>query len=120
MARSPEEVVRRYKELAEIERGFRALKSSLMLRPLFHWTEDRIRAHVFLCVLALQIERLMRSRLSSVSVRKAVEQLRRIKAGDLRVGGVTTKTLTRVTPEQLNLLKSLDVPPPRVAKVEGL
>jgi len=42
----PEEIVRRYKELAEIERGFRALKSSLMLRPFYHWTEDRIRAHV--------------------------------------------------------------------------
>lgn len=49
----PEEVIQRYKELAEIERGFRALKSTLELRPLNHWTEKRIRAHVFLCILAL-------------------------------------------------------------------
>jgi transposase len=117
---SPEEIVRRYKELAEIERGFRALKSSLMLRPVYHWTEDRIRAHVFLCVLALQIERLMRNRLQSVSVRKAIDRLRQIKAGELRVGGVTTRTMTRATEEQQNLFKFLDVPLPRIAKAEAL
>jgi transposase len=115
-----EEIVHRYKELAEIERGFRALKSSLLLRPLYHWTEDRIRAHVFLCVLALQIERLMRTRLPSISVRKAIEQLRRIKAGELRIGRVTTKALTRTSDEQLNLFKSLDVAPPRLAAAESL
>jgi len=116
----PEEIVRRYKELAEIERGFRALKSSLMLRPVYHWTEDRIRAHVFLCVLALQIERLMRNRLQSVSVRKAIDRLRQIKAGELRVHGVTTRKLARATEEQQNLLKFLDVPLPRIAKAEAL
>ena len=115
-----EEIVRRYKELAEIERGFRALKSSLMLRPVYHWTEDRIRAHVFICVLALQIERLMRKRLQAVSVRKAIDRLRRIKAGELRVNGVTTKTLIRATEEQQNLFKSLDVPLPRIAKAKAL
>jgi transposase len=116
----PEEIVRRYKELAEIERGFRALKSTLMLRPVYHWTEDRIRAHVFICVLALQIERLMRKRLQVVSVRKAIDRLRRIKAGELRVSGVTTKTLTRTTEEQQNLFKFLDVPLPRIAKAKAL
>lgn len=116
----PEEVVRRYKELAEIERGWRALKSSLMLRPLYHWTEDRIKAHVFLCVLALQIERLMRRRLQSISVDKAIDRLRRIKTGELRLGGVTTRSLTRTTEEQLNLFKSLDIPPPRMTKTGAL
>jgi transposase len=117
---SPEEVVHRYKELAEIERGWRALKSTLLLRPVHHWTEDRIKAHVFICVLALQIERLMNRRLKSISVRKAIDRLRQIKAGELRVGGVTTKTLMRVTEEQQNLFKSLDVPPPRFANAESL
>ncbi|HEX9595342.1 MAG TPA: IS1634 family transposase, partial [Anaerolineales bacterium] len=54
-----EEIVKRYKELAEIERGWRALKSSLLLRPVYHWTEPRIRAHIFICALALQLERWM-------------------------------------------------------------
>ncbi|MDI6800414.1 MAG: IS1634 family transposase, partial [Actinomycetota bacterium] len=55
MTLAAEEVVSRYKELAEIERGWRALKSTLLLRPVYHWTEKRILAHVFICVLALQL-----------------------------------------------------------------
>ena len=58
-----EEVVRRNKELAEIERGWRCLKSALLLRPVHHWTERRMRAHIFVCVLALQVERCLRQRL---------------------------------------------------------
>jgi transposase len=76
----PKEVIRRYKELAEIERGWRALKSSLLLRSVPHWTERRIRAYVFLCILALQIERWMRKSRRSVSPQMAVDLLRRIKA----------------------------------------
>jgi transposase len=37
-----EEIVKRYKEMAEIERDLRTLKSSLLLRPVYHWTEPRI------------------------------------------------------------------------------
>lgn len=116
----PEDAVRRYKELAEIERGWRALKSSLMLRPVFHWTEERIKAHIFICVLALQIERLMRNRLQSVSVRKAIDRLRQIKAGEMKINGVKTRTLTRATEEQQNLFKFLELPAPRMARAESL
>jgi transposase len=51
------EVIRRYKELTDIERAFRTLKSSLEIRPIYHWTDRRIQAHVFICVVALQIGR---------------------------------------------------------------
>ncbi|MEQ7007684.1 hypothetical protein ABN028_16030 [Actinopolymorpha sp. B17G11] len=46
-----------YKNLLEAERGFRDLKSSLLLRPIFHRLEHRIRAHVLLCWLALLLTR---------------------------------------------------------------
>ena len=69
-----------------------------------------------LCVLALQIERLMRNRLQSVSVRKAIDRLRRIKAGEMEVNGVKTHTLTRTTEEQQNLFKFLEIPTPRMAR----
>jgi transposase len=107
----PKEVNRRYKELAEIERGWRALKSSLLLRPVRHWTERRIRAHVFLCVLALQIERWMRKSLRSVSAQKAVDVLRRIKAVTVTSPGGSSRVTTVVTAEQKDLLKQLGVPP---------
>ena len=111
LEQSPEEIVKRYKELAQIERDWRTLKSSLLLRPVYHWTEPRIRAHIFICILALQIERWMRNRLQTVSVRKALESLRRVKAGVLMVEGKEVKVAARPNPEQKELLKKLGVKP---------
>src|SRR4029079_14122941 len=48
-----EDAARGYKSLREAERGFRDLKSNLLLRPVFHRLEHRIRAHVLICWLAL-------------------------------------------------------------------
>jgi transposase len=106
-----EEIVKRYKELAEIERDWRTLKSSLLLRPVYHWTEPRIRAHIFICILALQMERWMRNRLQTVSVRAALQSLQRIKAGVLAIDGKEVKVATRPTAEQKEFLKKLGVKP---------
>jgi transposase len=107
-----EDIVLRYKELAEIERGWRSLKSTLLLRPVYHWTEKRIRAHVFICVLALQLERWMRRKLrGTASVSRAVDILRRIKAGELEVAGTRTYISTKPTIEQKQLLKAIGVRP---------
>ena len=46
------DIVRAYKQLKEVERGFRTLKGPLELRPIHHRLEDRVKAHVFLCMLA--------------------------------------------------------------------
>ncbi|WP_429886590.1 IS1634 family transposase [Geoalkalibacter halelectricus] len=105
------EIVERYKELAEIERGWRTLKSSLLLRPVYHWTERRIRAHIFICVLALQLERWMRNRLKSLSVPKALQILQQIKVGELSVNGKRVAMTTRITAEQREILNQLGVKP---------
>lgn len=57
------ETIRHYKSLAQVERAFRHLKSALDIRPIFHFRSDRIRAHVFLCMLAYLVEWEMRRRL---------------------------------------------------------
>ena len=49
---SSADVVRAYKQLKEVERGFRTLKGPLELRPIHHRLEDRVKAHVFLCTLS--------------------------------------------------------------------
>jgi len=52
-----EDTVRAYKDLARVERAFRSLKSiDLQLRPVHHWIEPRVRAHVFLCMMAYYVE----------------------------------------------------------------
>ena len=54
---SAEETVRSYKSLAEVERAFRCLKGiDLLVRPIRHRTEERVPAHIFLCVLAYYVE----------------------------------------------------------------
>ena len=51
-ALSPEDTVDAYKALAQVERAFRSTKTvDLEIRPVFHWTAPRVRAHVFLCML---------------------------------------------------------------------
>ena len=53
-----------YKSLAHVERAFRSMKTvDLNVRPIFHYTEQRVRAHVFLCMLAYYVEWHMRERL---------------------------------------------------------
>jgi transposase len=54
-----------YKSLAQVERAFRCLKTiDLHVRPIHHWNADRVRAHVFLCMLALHVEHHMRAKLA--------------------------------------------------------
>jgi hypothetical protein len=50
------DIVRSYKQLKEVERAFRSFKGPLELRPIHHRLEDRVRAHVFLCMLAYYLE----------------------------------------------------------------
>jgi hypothetical protein len=57
--------VRSYKSLASVERAFRCIKTvDLQVRPIHHWLADRVRAHVFLCMLAYYLEWHMRQRLA--------------------------------------------------------
>ncbi len=57
--------VKAYKSLARVERAFRCLKTvDLHVRPIYHWLGDRVRAHVFLCMLAYYVEWRMRVRLA--------------------------------------------------------
>ena len=59
------DAVRAYKSLARVERAFRSLKTvDLHVRPIYHWVEHRVRAHVFLCMLAYYVEWHMRGRLA--------------------------------------------------------
>ena len=75
------DTVRAYKSLARVERAFRSLKTvDLDIRPIFHWVSPRVRAHVFLCMLAYHLEWHMRQALAPMLFddheREAAEALR--------------------------------------------
>ena len=64
---NPERLVETYKSLAKVERAFRCMKTvDLSLRPIYHRNEDRIRSHVFICMLAYYVEWHMREKLRPV------------------------------------------------------
>ena len=66
-AMSAEQLVASYKSLAQVERAFRSLKSvDMQIRPVHHWREPRVRAHLFLCMLAYHVEWHMRQRLAPI------------------------------------------------------
>ena len=74
--------VRSYKSLALVERAFRCIKTvDLQVRPVHHWLADRVRAHVFLCMLAYYLEWHMRQRLAPMlfddTDKEAAEALRK-------------------------------------------
>jgi transposase len=117
---SAQELIGRYKELADIERAFRTLKSTLEIRPMYHWTEARIRAHVFLCVLALQMQRVMRVRLSksNLSVERAIQRLQTLKAGTLETPAGRTPYLATLQEKHKEVYKQLELPLPRVKDLQ--
>jgi transposase len=62
-----EATVRSYKALATVERAFRSCKTvDIEVRPVYHWNENRVRAHVFLCLLAYHLEWHMRQALTPI------------------------------------------------------
>ena len=78
---SAEQTVAAYKDLSQVEWAFRSMKSvDLKVRPIYHWKDDRIRAHVFLCMLAYYVEWHMRGELAELLFddheRESAEQTR--------------------------------------------
>ena len=86
---APAQIVARYKSLADIERGFRVLKSEIEIGPVFHRLPERIKAHASICFIALILYRVMRQRLSTadseLSPERALEQLQRIQHHQIRI-----------------------------------
>jgi len=117
---SPEQIAKAYMNLQEVERGFRYLKGQLRLRPNYHWTEKRIKAHIFVCVLALQMERYITTRLTNLglSLNKAIESLKRMKLGELDVQGRKQKMVTTPKPEHKKIFKELQLQLPMKNKMK--
>lgn len=111
-----DEIMARYKNLADIERGFHVLKSDLEIAPVYHRQPDRIRAHALIGFLALVLYRVMRMRLkahgSPVSPKTALERLRRIQQHRATIGGHTYTGITKTTQEQLDWFAALNIPKP--------
>lgn len=113
----PAEIVDRYKSLADIERGFKVLKSEIEIAPVFHRLPERIRAHASICFMALILYRVMRQRLKaaghSASPETALAQLRRIQRQSVSINqGVPITGISTITRDQASTLAVLNVKNP--------
>ena len=113
---TPADAVARYKALADIERGFRVLKSDIEIAPVYHRLPDRIRAHALICFLSLVIYRVMRMRLRakghSASPRTALDLLARIQRHRAKIAEHMVDGISTTTSEQLELFDTLNLPKP--------
>ena len=113
---TPADAIARYKALADIERGFRVLKSDIEIAPVYHRLPDRIRAHALICFLALVIYRVMRMRLRakghSASPRTALDLLARIQRHRAKIAEHMVDGISTTTSEQLELFDTLNLPKP--------
>ena len=110
-ALSAEDIALGYKQLGEVERAFRTLKSTLDLRPIYHRLPDRIRAHVLLCWLALLLVRLaeLQTQQTWDRIRDILEPISRI---ELCGKDQRSFLRSRLSDEQRSIMKSLEISSP--------
>jgi len=109
-----EDIALGYKQLLEVERGWRDMKQVIDLRPVYHRKEERIRAHVILCWLALLLARIAENACAATwpELRR---QLDRIQVGAFTGPAGTFRQRTEITPCQAAILKQLGIdPPPKI------
>jgi len=116
---TPQDAVSQYKELNEVERGFRSLKDPLGMRPIWHHAQRRVKAHIFVAALSFLIERMLERALQAagvnLSAQSALASLQTIRHvqfridGQLRIG--TTPGSSRAR-QVLKALKLTDHRPP--------
>jgi len=118
---STADIVRHYRALQRVERRFRVLKDFLGLRPVYHFTERRVRGHIAICVLAAVIEAVMAKDLASAQVmdpdlthqvlspRRALAELDRIRKTTIDAGEHHVTVVTRRNALQAQILKAFGV-----------
>ena len=119
---SSKDIIDSYKNLWKVEHGFRELKHSLDIRPMYHFSENRIRAHIFLCFISMVVTSIIENRLKSsgisLSWEKALFELRKIKTitytTKTRIKGIA---LTGTNERQKKIFNAIKCPVPKLRHV---
>ena len=114
------EVVAIYKDLSDVEQGFRQLKDVLAMRPIYHQIEERVKAHIFVAALALLVQRLLHRRLEQAGIdfspERAMQALSTLRAVTVRLDDQPERRGVSVgCPDARRVLKALsltDLKPP--------
>jgi transposase len=84
------QIAKAYKSLSQVEQAFRELKSTIEIDPMYHWTTKRIRAHVFICFLALMLEitiqKKLKKQLPNLSFSQCLDALKTLDISPMTIG----------------------------------
>jgi hypothetical protein len=108
---TPDDLAAAYKQLLAVERGWRDFKGALRLRPVFHYREDRIRAHIQLCWLALLLLRVIENA-TDQTWRNVRHELDRMHLVTLATSAGRVAQRSAITAAQQDVLHALDLPEP--------
>ena len=108
---TPDDLAAAYKQLVAVERGWKDMKGALKLRPVYHYREDRIRAHVQLCWLALLLIRVAETAAGD-TWRNLRHELDRMHLVTLATADGQVAQRSAATPGQQAILHALDLPEP--------
>jgi len=115
----PEEIIDAYKDLSDVERAFRNIKTPLELCPFFHYKEERVKSHVLICVLAYILQKVMEKILRKAGIKltgdKAFRLLKQMGVAVMKVGEEYYAYTSEPTYMQRKILSTLKMQlPPRI------
>jgi len=114
MTLSATELIEAYKNLSAVESAFKNIKSFIKIRPMFHRDEDRVRGHVFICVLAYYLQKIidlkLKKNLKEYSAIRAIEKLGQIKMIKNRLGETVFYQSVQPKKEHNMILDACDIP----------
>ena len=111
---SPVEAVEIYKDLSEVERAFSGLKDVIEMRPIYHRTESRVQAHIFVASLAFLLDRALEKKLKSagmdLSSKQAWQTLKTVRVVDIDLGnGEHKQSVTQGSRRAATILSTLGI-----------
>ena len=111
---TPVQAVQLYKELSEVERGFRNLKDVIEMRPIYHQIKPRVEAHIFVAALAFLLHRALEKKLKAAgldfSASEALNALKTIRLVDIELaGGKIKRSVTRGSDRAARILKAVGI-----------
>jgi transposase len=108
---SAEEILLAYRDKDKAEKAFKCIKCFIKVRPIRHWKDNRVRAHIFLCVLAYLLHKVLEYKLElkdlNITAQEAINELSGIKMISYKVGNKIIDKATKINDKQKLILEKL-------------
>ncbi|KXA89986.1 hypothetical protein AKJ57_04605 [candidate division MSBL1 archaeon SCGC-AAA259A05] len=113
----PDKIMEAYKDLKDVEKAFDELKNFFKIRPIYHRTDKRVKGHVYVCILALLLKRLIEKK-TDEPFNKTMQELEKLKVSEMEFRGKKILQRNEIKKPQKQLLETMEImEPPKVLDV---